>query len=517
MCALENYLPKEACKIVLSYFDGAQNDYETGMFGLGEHCQNSSDIALILFGACRKGHYNMVKKILCFKQHKMSQAQRQFFDRVSIRAYNNACIGGHLRIVKFFLRNNVRQQSLGLYYAANNGRMNIINHLLTTTDVCPNEGLAGACRAGNLPLAIMFIENGASDIVRAVYEACYGGHIELIEYFLDSAYKKRDYTVRCVIPTNYNVKYGKFVGEDCEIYLQNKNVIKHAFICACHGDHPSIMHYLRTGEYGFLVQNIGDHSRYAYEYGAVNSLKFLIGGGNNYSPILVCQLALEKGHTNMLEYLLSTVGGNVHTITTELNMYTTSNMRNHERRVHARSLKFVIEKMGITLPDQLIQVVYKSNDLDAIKVLVEHGITTHINCVFLDVDVDISRIDIIKYAYLHGARCSNYYSNTVCYRGPFKLFKLIIDNQSIDVETGFTGACMRGDLKFIKCLISKGARDFNAGLAKLCKYKHAHLMRYMIDKGATHCSNCKLDMSEHRILNEASIIQKFVEKRLSTN
>ena len=134
--------------------------------------------------------------------------------------------------------------------------MNIINYLLTTTDVCPNEGLAGACRAGNLPLAIMFVENGASDIVRAVYEACYGGHIELVEYFLDSAHNKRNYTVRSLIPTDYDIKYGKFVGEHCERYLQSINVIGRAFICACQGDHPNIMHYLRFGVYGHAIRNI---------------------------------------------------------------------------------------------------------------------------------------------------------------------------------------------------------------------------------------------------------------------
>ncbi len=98
---------------------------------------------------CRNGNYLLVAKCLQNKKGVESYWNKLMYE---------ACLGGHMEIIKFMIGKG-----------ADN----------------PNGGLYNACFGGHMEIVKLMIEKGADDSNREFHEACIGGHMEIAKFMIE--------------------------------------------------------------------------------------------------------------------------------------------------------------------------------------------------------------------------------------------------------------------------------------------------------------------------------------------
>jgi hypothetical protein len=99
----------------------------------------------------------------------------------------------------------------GLKTAASGGHLNLINLFLEKGATNMNYGLHGAAKFGDPKLIEFFISKGANDWIGALIGAARGGHLELVKHFIKLCEESN-------IPINWNaVLYNTIYGNNLEL------------------------------------------------------------------------------------------------------------------------------------------------------------------------------------------------------------------------------------------------------------------------------------------------------------
>lgn len=98
-----------------------------------------------------------------------------------------ACSRGYLDIVKIMAKNGATNWSNGAVRACQNDHIDILKYILTKNNSVAtdyNDYLYYACRNGDINLANLLIQKGATSWYRGLSGACIGGHSEIVRMML---------------------------------------------------------------------------------------------------------------------------------------------------------------------------------------------------------------------------------------------------------------------------------------------------------------------------------------------
>jgi hypothetical protein len=95
-----------------------------------------------------------------------------------------ACRGGHREIVDLMIANGADNWEIGLEGACRGGHREIVDLMIARGASNWNDGFATACRGGRYEIAKLMIAYGANDWNRGMCNACYGGHIKLVKLMI---------------------------------------------------------------------------------------------------------------------------------------------------------------------------------------------------------------------------------------------------------------------------------------------------------------------------------------------
>ena len=113
-----------------------------------------------------------------------------------------ACENGDLEMISYTITTqnfwNVPYVcSVGLTYACNFGRLNVIEFLISKGANNLDDGLAGACICGHLNVIEFLILKGANNWNRGLASACKGGHFEVVKLMISKGANFWNWGLNC--------------------------------------------------------------------------------------------------------------------------------------------------------------------------------------------------------------------------------------------------------------------------------------------------------------------------------
>lgn len=125
---------------------------------ISELCDDMIYCDYALFGACNGGHLELAKTIV-------NSPESLFKDFIKATNWNMAlicaCAAGHSELAEFAIENGATDMNSALYNACKNNRPSVAMMMSFKANV--NYGLRGACESANIELIDMMIKKGAND------------------------------------------------------------------------------------------------------------------------------------------------------------------------------------------------------------------------------------------------------------------------------------------------------------------------------------------------------------------
>lgn len=105
--------------------------------------------------------------------------------------FYNACVGGHMEIVKMMIDKGADAWNWGIEGACVGGNIEIVELIISKNGPILNWNFAltGACYNGNIELIELMITKGGRDWDYGLAGACDGGHIEIVKIMIDKGAK----------------------------------------------------------------------------------------------------------------------------------------------------------------------------------------------------------------------------------------------------------------------------------------------------------------------------------------
>jgi ankyrin repeat protein len=100
------------------------------------------------------------------------------------RGLINACLGNHTEIIELVLSKHENACNWGLAYACKNEYISIIELMISKGATDWNLGLINACTRGHLAVVDLMISKGANNWNGGLTTACRGGHMNIVQYMI---------------------------------------------------------------------------------------------------------------------------------------------------------------------------------------------------------------------------------------------------------------------------------------------------------------------------------------------
>lgn len=181
---------------------------------------------------------------------------------------DNAVKGGHIEIIKKYLRNDTLVKQTTLY---------------------------GACLFGDLSIVEYLYEHSQEETMELCYSAASkGGHIDILEWLYSKG-------LRCNINAYSGAAYYGHLDVVKWLYEHKFTICTHStYVCATINNHIKIINWLYEE---LKIPYDSDMTQTAAEHGHLNILKFVPPDVSDVSHC--CWKAAQKGHIHVVEWLCS--------------------------------------------------------------------------------------------------------------------------------------------------------------------------------------------------------------------
>ena len=152
------------------------------------------EIRNIFLYSCKYGWINMVEETM--------QSLSNYWNK----GMYHACRGGHIDIIKLMIEKAMIDGSEMVQVDGSEmvRRTIDLNHLQSSLDANDwNRGMYNACSGGHIDIVKLMIENGANNWNRGMYCACNGGHIDIVKLMMEKAMVDGSEMVRGTIDLNH--------------------------------------------------------------------------------------------------------------------------------------------------------------------------------------------------------------------------------------------------------------------------------------------------------------------------